>query len=427
MPFDSLGLPPTLIQALAARSIDTPLPVQAAAVPVLLSGASAMVVSRTGSGKTLAYLLPILSTLDARRPQVQAVILAPTHELAMQILRVAAGLARDMNPDLRLLPLIGGVAVGRQIDGLKKKPHLVVGSAGRVVHLLELGKLKLRDLGWLVLDEADRLLTEEGLDHVRTIAARGQARQSVFVSASEGPAATRVARELAPGLAFVRIQDGMSPEVRHCYLVCEDRDKIDWLRRVLRGLNPGRALVFVHRGAGADRAAEKLGHHQLAVADLHGARDKFARQAAMENFRAGRAAVLIASDIAARGLDVAGVELVVNLDPPSQSRDYLHRAGRTGRAGKPGLVLSLLTPAEIRLARRYAQDLRIAVEEVRLVRGELLPVTEPTRELPRRPAPRDPGKTTPRPAPDTSSRAGSRPDSAPARKPRKSTTPRQRG
>ncbi len=415
MTFDSFGLPPALIQALGARGLDTPLPVQTAALPVLMAEKSAMLVSRTGSGKTLAYLLPILAGIDAASQHVQAVVLAPTHELAMQITRVATELSREAGLGVRVLALIGGAAASRQIEGLKKKPHLVIGSAGRMTHLMELGKLKLKDTAWLVLDEADRMLIEESLEHIRKITGQlGAETRFVFVSATEGPATTRIARALAPNLEFVRMQDGVSPQIRHCYLVCEERDKIDWLRKVLRGLSPERALVFVHRGASAERMAERLEHHQLSVADLHGAHDKFQRQTALDDFRKGKAQTLIASDIAARGLDIFGVELVVNVDVPSQSRDYLHRAGRTGRAGAAGLVLSLMTEAESRLAKRYAQDLDITLEQVQLVRGALVPATGDFAQT-LRPAPRPfgPGRGgKKKPAPTGPEAAASAPSSS---------------
>lgn len=420
MSFTQFGLQPTLVQALSARSLDVPLPVQEAALPLLMAGKSAMLVSRTGSGKTLAYLLPILAGINPESMQLQAVVLAPTHELAMQIHRVATELARDAGLGVRVQSLIGGAAVSRQIDGLKKKPHLVIGSAGRMTHLMELGKLKLKDVTWLVLDEADRLLIEEGLEHIRKITAElGPETRFVFVSATEGPATTRIARGLAPNLEFVRLHDAISPAIRHCYLVCEERDKIDWLRKALRGLTPQRALVFVHRGASAERMAERLDYHQLAVADLHGAKDKFDRQAALDDFRKGKSQVLIASDIAARGLDIAGMELVVNVDVPSQSRDYLHRAGRTGRAGAAGLVLSLMTEAESRLAKRYADELGIVMEQVQIVRGSLLPASgEGAQAL--RPAPRrfGPGKGVGRPAKASDDKKSSpAPSSAPKAQP----------
>ena len=422
MTFDSFGLPPALVQALNAHGLDAPLPIQTAAVPVLMAGKSAMLVSRTGSGKTLAYLLPILTGIDPGSPHVQAMVLAPTHELAMQIARVATDLSREAGLGVRVQSLIGGAAAGRQIEGLKKKPHLVVGSAGRMTHLMELGKLKLKETRWLVLDEADRMLIEEALEHIRKITGQlGPDTRFVFVSATEGPATTRIARGLAPNLEFVRAQDSISPQIRHCYLVCDERDKIDWLRKMLRGLTPERALVFVHRGASAERMAERLEHHQLSVADLHGAHDKFSRQAALDDFRSGKAQTLIASDIAARGLDITGVELVVNLDVPSQSRDYLHRAGRTGRAGAKGLVLSLMTETESRLAKRYAQDLDIAMEQVRLVRGALVPATaDEAQQL--RPAPRPfgPGKGGGKNSPPRTQTRNetAAPSAPPARKPR---------
>lgn len=392
MSFTELGIAPAIARAVETLGPTAPLPIQIQAAPVLLADKSAMLVSRTGSGKTLAYLLPILSRVDPEHGAVQAVILAPTHELAMQITRVAQDLIRASGLPIRIQSLIGGAAASRQIEGLKKKPHVVVGSIGRMVHLLDLGKLKLRDAAWVVFDEADRLLIEENLPHIRRVTSDlGASTRFVFVSATEGPAATRVAKGLAPDLDMVRIQEErINPAIRHLYLVCEERDKVDWARKVVRGLEPARTLIFVHRGASAARMAERLEFHHLPVADLHGARDKFARQAALDAFRKGQAQVLIASDIAARGLDITGVELVVNLDVPSQSRDYLHRAGRTGRADAAGAVLSLMTEAESRLVRRYAEDLGIAMEAVRLVRGQLVPA-ESTQTQRLEPAPRPAG------------------------------------
>lgn len=412
MHFSTTGLSPALLQALAADGLDAPTPIQKAAIPELLEGKSTMLVSRTGSGKTLAYLLPILDRLDPLNPDAQALVLAPTHELAMQISRVATAMIAHAGISLRVQALIGGAATSRQIEGLKKKPHLLIGSAGRVAHLMELGKLKIRDLRWLVLDEADRLLIEKSLIDIQKIATKTPAHtQYVFVSATETSGTTTLARALVPKLEVLRVQDQISPSIRHAYLVCEDRDKIDIARRTLRGLTPRRALIFVHRGANAERMAARLEHHGLPVADLHGAKDKFARQTALNAFRRGTAPVLIASDIAARGLDVEDVDLVINVDVPSQGRDYLHRAGRTGRNGRAGLVLSLMTEAESRLARRYAEELSITMEKVRLAQGTLVAATDqadPERG-PRRKRPPQTGR--PSPARNTSVRAKSSPPS----------------
>lgn len=376
MHFHELGIPEALTTGLESQGLTTPLAIQEQALPLLLAGKSALLISRTGSGKTLAYLLPILARINPDTPHVQALILAPTHELALQIRRVATELLKAANLPLRVQALIGGVAVNRQLEGLKKKPHLVVGSTGRVDHLAHLGKLKLGHLAWLVLDEVDRLLVEEGLVHVRRLAKAAPSQtQYVFASATGNPVTTRIAQELAPALEMVNVQEeSINPAIRHLFLVCEERDKIEVARKLLHALKPKRALVFVHRGTTARDMAERLEFHHLRVADLYGAQDKFARQAALETFRKGQTSVLVASDIAARGLDIADVDVVINLDAPSQSRDYLHRAGRTGRVDAPGTVISLLTANESRLAKRYAADLQIPLEEIRLSHGTVIAV-----------------------------------------------------
>lgn len=378
MDFTALGLADPVVSSLTTLGITTPLPIQRLAVPALVQGTSAMLLSRTGSGKTLAYVLPVLTKINPDLAKVQAVLLAPTHELAMQIYRVVNEVIKHAGLAVRAQALIGGAASSRQVEGLKKKPHIIVGSAGRMVHLMDLGKLSLRDASWLVVDEADRMLIDEHMPQIRRIAKElSPSACYVFVSATESSATTRAARLLAPEMNVLQVQEErINPSIRHTFLLCEERDKIDWVRKIVRGLQVRRTLVFVHKGPDAQRMRERLAFHGLAVADLHGAQDKFARQAALDGFRAGRISVLIASDIAARGLDIAEVELVINADAPSQSKDYIHRAGRTGRVNAQGLVLTLLQAAELRLAQRYAQELNISVEQVRLERGLIVPANQ---------------------------------------------------
>jgi superfamily II DNA/RNA helicase len=333
--------PPRLVQALNARHLDDA-PARADGGPARAHGREIGHAGlRTGSGKTLAYLLPILAGIDTGSQHVQAVVLAPTHELAMQITRVATDLAREAGLGVRVQALIGGAAAGRQIEGLKKKPHLVIGSAGRMTHLMELGKLKLKETLWLVLDEADRLLIEEGLEHIRKITGQlGPQTRFVFVSATEGPATTRIARGLAPNLEFVRTQDTSAPKSGTAIWSARSGTRSTGCARCCAALRPSAPWSSCTGGPAPNAWPSAWNTTELSVADLHGAHDKFSRQAALDDFRKGKAQTLIASDIAARGLDITGVELVVNLDVPSQSRDYLHRAGRTGRAGAAGLVLS---------------------------------------------------------------------------------------
>src|SRR5688572_1643239 len=247
MTFADLHLPPALIAALTRQQISEPTPIQSAALPVLLEGKDAYLHAETGTGKTLAYLLPIFCRLDAAQATTQAAILAPTHELAIQIHRQCCDLAQNAGRPLRTVLLIGGTATDRQIEKLKKKPHLVVGSPGRVGELIGKGKLKTKELRCIVVDEADRLLSEESVDAVRAIVeAAPRTRQLIFASATQEPHSTAIIANLAP--QTTTLQPGaaaVNENIEHLYLVCEERDKPDELRRLWHALAPERAIVFV--------------------------------------------------------------------------------------------------------------------------------------------------------------------------------------
>lgn len=363
MTFTDTGLPDPLVNALAKLGITVPTDIQRAAIGPLREGQSTYVQSETGSGKTLAYLLPLFCRVDAALAATQAVILAPTHELAIQIQRVACDLAQHAGVPMRALLLIGGTAIDRQIDKLKKKPQLVVGSPGRVLELIQKGKLKMNAVKAVVLDESDRLLFAESLAPVRKIIQLAPpARQLVFVSATRQAQAAAEAASLAPGL--VNLQTAPAPvnaNIEHLCVLCDERDKADTLRRLLHALNPERAMVFVHRNDSAELLKSKLDHYRIPSSDLHGAYHKEDRKRAMEDFRAGKVRVLIVSDLGARGLDIPGVTHIFNLDAPSDSAAYLHRVGRTARAGARGVAVSILAGAEARLAERYEKDLGITV------------------------------------------------------------------
>jgi superfamily II DNA/RNA helicase len=374
MTFAEVGLRPELVAALSKQSITEPTAIQIAALPVLLAGRDAYLNSETGTGKTLAYLLPIFNRLDVQREATQVVVIAPTHELAIQIQRQSTDLAQNAGWPVRTLLLIGGTSTERQIDKLKKKPHVVVGSPGRIRDLIGMRKLKTPAIGCVVIDEADRLLLEESLADVRTIIkATPAGRQLIFASATEQPQSAEAIATLAPAVTMLRT--GAAPvneNIEHRYLVCEERDKPDVLRKLLHALPPGRAMVFVHRNDTAEMLAAKLAHHQISVANLHAAADKRDRKQAMEDFRGDRVRVLITSDVAARGLDIAGVEYIVNFDVPTQSKAYLHRVGRAARAGAKGLAITLMTADEVRLVARFESELRIAMHHVRLREGRVI-------------------------------------------------------
>ncbi len=375
MTFTELSIPPALIAALAKQDISEPTPIQIAAIPPLNAGQDLYLQAETGTGKTLAYLLPLFAKLDPTRAETQLVIVAPTHELAIQIHRQACELALNASYSIRSVLLIGGTATDRQIDKLKAKPQVVVGTPGRIVELIERGKLKTAQLRAIVVDEADRLLSNECLHWIQKIkSAAPSGRQLVFASATIESQTSEVLQSLAPSVALLRASlSEVNENIEHLYLVCEGRDKPDILRKLLHAFDVPRSIVFVHRNDVAEQVAAKLSHHKLAAADLNSELSKMDRKRAMDGIRNGTIRIMISSDLAARGLNVQGITHVFNLDVPTMSKAYLHRVGRTGRAGSKGTAVSIVTDTEARLIRRYEHELGISLHCVRLINGELRP------------------------------------------------------
>lgn len=366
-----LGINPAVAEALAASGILQPTPIQLQAIPALLEGSDAYLSSETGSGKTLAYLLPVLSQIEPDERSLQTMVIVPTHELAIQVCDVARDLTRSAGQSIRIQALIGGVSLKRQIENLKKKPHLIVGTLGRIAELIQARKLKPHTVKHLVIDEADRVLFGDSLETIqRIIKSTPRERQLIFVSATQAPESSREAEALSPDLIKIQANaNTVNPAIEHFFIECENRDKPDIVRKLIHALNPERVIVFLHRNEDAEIVAAKLAHHKIPAVDLHGARDKTDRKQALEDFRKAKATVLITSDIAARGLDIKGVSHVFNFDLPSQSNDYLHRVGRTSRAGSTGTAISLITEKEHRLVRRYHDDLGIDLRPGHLYEG----------------------------------------------------------
>lgn len=380
MNFRSLNISENLVLGLEKQAIKNPTPIQTAAIPELLLNKSCYLEAETGTGKTLAYLLPIFGQLNPKILNPQALIVAPTHELCVQIQRQATELALNSGLAVKTALLIGGSSRDRQIEKLKKKPQIIVGSPGRILELIEDRKLKAFELQTIVIDEADKLLVDDQRsfsDITAIIKASKASRQLVFASATSDAASYDQIMKLAPELKMIKAvasqadQSTLNELIDHIYITCEEREKPDLLRGLIHALNPERLLVFVHKNETAELVSLKLEHHNLPVADIHGAYDKLDRKQALDGFRSGKIKILLASDLAARGLDIKMVSHVVNLDIPSDSKAYQHRVGRTGRAGEKGVAISLVSAPQRRLMTRFEKDLGIKISRAFLRKGEV--------------------------------------------------------
>lgn len=334
------------------------MPVQTMMVPKMLDGKDIVAQSPTGTGKTLAYVLPLLHLVDGKRKQTQALIVVPSQELAMQITDVI----RDWvaGTDITVAPLIGGANVKRQIERLKKKPTIVVGTTGRLNELSKNRKLKLFDIRHIVLDEGDILLSREHRVIIKNmISGTNPERQVVVVSATITDEIERVAAEFMDEPVLIQLEPKDMPRVgtvKHSFIETTTRDKTDILRG-LSHLPDIHALAFVNNVDQVLMKEMKLLYNKAPIAVLHADMRSNERQDALRNFRQEKASVLIATDLAARGLDISGLTHVIHVDVPHKIEQYLHRSGRTGRAGKDGEVLTLLAPHEVDDYRRLTRGL----------------------------------------------------------------------
>ncbi|MDR2134316.1 MAG: DEAD/DEAH box helicase, partial [Treponema sp.] len=440
--FIELGVDIRFVRRLEERNITRPTDIQRRVIPVIAAGEDLFFRSATGTGKTFAYLLPLLRLLldgdrpaaaeapggreaPARPPGPRLLILAPTYELCSQIkseadflLRAGAAppgadgrAASGRGPaGLRVLLAIGSAGPGRQIDALRKdRPALVVGNPGRILLLAKTGRLTFRDLRFLVLDEGDRLVADEMRAETGELLAlvsrevrRGAGR--VAFAACSATLAEKSRQQLLPLLGGLRAAPGGAGEggsgeggaeagvrvietgeqeilrerIEHWAIFSEGRRKIQTLRSFLAAVKPRKALVFSGRGADAGKAAAALRHHHIAAGGLYGGMDRKARKEALDGFRSGKISALVSSDLAARGLDIPGVTHVIALDLGEDADSYLHRAGRTGRAGRRGVMVSIGDEEEMRRLARLEKKLGLVVRPKELYGGRLLDIQQET-------------------------------------------------
>ncbi|HXV58882.1 MAG TPA: DEAD/DEAH box helicase [Gaiellaceae bacterium] len=344
--FRGLGVSEPVVEALAARSIVEPFSIQALVLPDALAGLDVLAKSPTGSGKTLAFALPIVERTTPRDGCPSALVLAPTRELAQQVTDELRHVGRAKG--LKVAPVYGGVPLRSQAAKARES-HVVVATPGRLEDLAQRRMLDLRHVKILVLDEADRMLDMGFKPQVDRIVRRvPRNRQTMFFSATLDGEVGVLARAYTSSPSHFEAElpsDREVGEIEHRFVPVTSDTKVETLVEHLRTA-PGLTLVFVRTKRGADRLVSRLRRHDVRAESLHGDMSQSARQRALERFERRTVPVLVATDVAARGLDIDDVEHVINFDPPDEDKGYLHRTGRTGRAGKSGIAVTFVLPEQ---------------------------------------------------------------------------------
>jgi len=365
--FDKLGLSPELLKSVEAVGYEEPTPIQEMVIPVLLEGRDIIAQAQTGSGKTAAFGLPIIESISPRDRHVQALILAPTRELAIQVAEALHKYGR--HKEVETLPIYGGQPYERQFRGLQRGPQIVVGTPGRVMDHMRRETLSLENIRFFVLDEADEMLDMGFVEDIEWILQHvPEDRQTALFSATMPPrivdlAATHLhnpARLTVPGKQMT------VPETHQVFYEVPRARKTDALTRILDAETPPLAMIFARTKLGVDELGEALLARGYQVETLHGDLSQAQRDRVMRRFRSGQADILIATDVAARGLDIPNVTHVINFDIPESSEAYVHRIGRTGRAGKKGEAITLVTPRETRWLRQIERMTKAKIEGRRL-------------------------------------------------------------
>ena len=352
-----------LSQKLKSMNITTPTEIQQTAIPIIIANRDLIAQSPTGTGKTLAYLLPIIARIDPEIRAAQAIVTAPTYELAAQIAKVAGSLVEDA---AEVALLIGSAGKARQIDALKKKPRIIVGSIGRILEFIADKKLSVHHVKALIFDEADKLIDEKNIASIdKLIKSTLRERQILLFSARISEQTRSLAMPLMKNPEILISHNNLPENINHFYIIASLREKFDALRRLVHAKNMASAIVFINRPFAIEKTSNRLNYHKLLSNPLYGAADKVRRKQAMDDFRAKRTRLLVASDIGSRGLDIDGLTYVINLDLPEGAEGYLHRAGRCGRMGASGEVYSIVTVSEADKLHKIAKRLGITVTEVR--------------------------------------------------------------
>lgn len=373
--FEELGIIESLVKGLGKADITIPTSIQSEAIPFALENKDVIGQAQTGNGKTLAYLLPIFQKVDTSKRENQAIILAPTHELVMQIDKEIKRLAENSDTKITSTAIMGEVKIARQVEKLKDKPHIIVGTIGRVLQLIQLKKISAHTVKTIVIDEGDLLLDLNNLKGVKDIIKTTQKdRQLMLYSATISEKTLNIAKDLMKDAVVVKIEqkNTVNKNISHMYFLTEQRDKFEILRKLIAAIKPQRALIFLNNSEEIERVTDKLKYHSQPVYGIFGKAAKEDRQKALEGFRKGKYKLLVASDLAARGLDITDVTHIFNLDLPEDSKEYLHRVGRTSRNGEKGTAISIVTEREEGFIKDFSKEFKIDIVKKEIYKGSII-------------------------------------------------------
>ena len=366
--FSDLGLAPAVLRAIADVGYETPSPIQAQSIPVLMQGRNLLGTAQTGTGKTAAFALPLLSRLDLSAVNPQILVLTPTRELAIQVAEAFSTYAAQLK-GFHILPVYGGQEFRGQLKALRRGVHVIVGTPGRILDHLRRGTLVLGELRALVLDEADEMLRMGFIDDVETILAETPSDcQRALFSATMPPPIRKVAEKYIPAAEEIRVSSPTSTveRIQQFSLRVYAERKMEVLTRILEVEDFDAAIIFVRTKAETTEVAEKLAARGHAVAPLNGDLNQRQREQTIEALKNGQRDIVVATDVAARGLDVPRITHVINYDMPYDAEAYIHRIGRTGRAGREGRAIALVTPRESNWLRTIERTTRSTMKPYEL-------------------------------------------------------------
>ena len=374
--FNELNINNSIVVGLEKQNITIPTGIQETAIPFALENKDIIAEAHTGTGKTLAFLIPIFEKINVEKREMQAIILAPTHELVVQIESQIKLLSTNSGINVTSLSIMGESNIEKQIKKLKEvKPHIIVGSPGRILDLIKKKKITAHTIKTIVLDEADNLLSKNKPVIIKDIIkSTMKDRQLMFFSASINKETLNLAKTLVKDVEIIKIENKseINPKIEHICILGSLRDRFENLRKLLAAEQPQRAIVFVNNNTDLRQINEKLQYHKVKSTAIYGDASKEERQRALDAFRRGKCNVLVSSDLSARGLDIPEVSHIISLDFPVNPDEYLHRAGRTARGNNSGVSVCLITNKDIEILQSYEKAFDIEFTVKKLYGGKLM-------------------------------------------------------